>query len=208
MIPSEIENILSGHYDVSRETISRLEIYVSELLKWQERINLIGPSTADDVWKRHIIDSLHLLPLIQTSETSLLDLGSGAGLPGLILAVAGIRHVTLVESDSKKCAFLREAARITHTPLNIENCRIEKLSPKPFEVITSRALAPLGKLLELCECFTDSETICLFPKGKNYSNELDDAMKQWGFEYIKHSGAPGGDGFVLEIRRLRRLHPL
>ncbi len=207
MIATEIEKKLLRDYAVSRETANRLETYVSELLKWQKRINLIGPSTIDEIWTRHIFDSLHLLSFIKNRETSLLDMGSGAGLPGLVMAIAGMGDVTLVESDQKKAAFLREAARLTNAPLIIQNCRVEELPPRRYDIVTARALAPLGGLFDLSECFTDVKTICLFPKGKNYSNELEDAKTRWDFDCIPHPGACGSDGFVLEIRRLTRLHP-
>lgn len=207
-MPGEIEPILEKEFSVSRETAETLGLYVEHLHRWQQKINLIGPSTVHETWQRHIFDSLHLLQFISDRETPLIDIGSGAGLPGLILAIAGMKHVTLVESDSKKCAFLREAARLCKISVSIENCRVEKLQPKPYGVITSRALAPLGRLFEWCECFTNDETICLFPKGKNYSKEIDDAKQDWSFECIKHPPGSGSDGFVLEISQIRRLKPL
>ena len=98
---------------VSRETLERLKIYVELLLKWQRAINLIGPGTIADVWGRHVLDCGQLMPYIPRDKTPVVDIGSGAGLPGLIFAIMGVPDIKLVESDSRKCSFLREAARVT-----------------------------------------------------------------------------------------------
>src|SRR5579863_7255133 len=113
---------LSG---VSRETVARLEAYAGLLVRWSAHINLVGANTLDDLWRRHFLDSAQLLTHLPAATQSLIDLGSGAGFPGLVLAIAGVPHVELVESDARKCVFLREAARITAAPVVIHNSRIE-----------------------------------------------------------------------------------
>src|SRR5216684_2729900 len=115
---------LSG---VSRETLARLEAYAELLREWSVRINLVGAATLGDLWRRHFLDSAQLLRHVPLGTQSLIDLGSGAGFPGLVLAIAGVKGVELVEADSRKCAFLREAARITAAPVQIRNTRIEAL---------------------------------------------------------------------------------
>src|SRR5439155_10609992 len=110
---------------VSRETLSRLEAYAALLTQWSARINLVGRDTIPDLWRRHILDSAQLWPLIPEVVRNLIDLGSGAGFPGLVLAILGVPGVELVEADSRKCAFLREAARITEADVEIRPCRIQ-----------------------------------------------------------------------------------
>src|SRR5262249_5471779 len=119
---------LLERFNVSRESKSRLETYVSILLAWQERINLIGPSTVPQVWERHVADSLQLIALLPPKTQIIADLGSGAGIPGLILAIATGHHVTLYESNGKKCAFLREAIRQTGAPATVYQTRIEAIA--------------------------------------------------------------------------------
>ena len=134
---------------VSRETLERLKIYVELLLKWQRAINLIGPGTIADVWGRHVLDCGQLMPHIPKDKAPIVDIGSGAGLPGLILAIMGVPDIKLVEADSRKCSFLREAARVTKTPVEIVESRVEHLEDLAAGVIAARALAPLTKLTEL-----------------------------------------------------------
>src|SRR5437660_4118565 len=119
---------------VSRETLPRLDAYAELLRRWSPRINLVAASTLDDLWRRHFLDSAQLLPLVPSAARSLIDLGSGAGFPGLVLAILGVPGVELVEADSRKCAFLREAARIAAAPVMIRNARIESLSAHQLDV--------------------------------------------------------------------------
>lgn len=162
---------------VSRETLERLEIYAALLIQWQSRINLVGRSTIDDLWHRHMLDSAQLLPLLPDRVRVLVDLGSGAGFPGLVLAVLGVPEVHLVESDSRKAAFLREVSRETATPVILHAERIERVPPFPADAITARALAPLAVLLPLAARFAAPHTVCLFPKGQDIARELTAASK-------------------------------
>ncbi len=122
--------------NVSRETLARLERYAELLEKWNRRINLVGRGTIDDLWRRHMLDSAQLLPLIPDSAESLVDLGSGAGFPGLVLAICGVENVHLIESDRKKSAFLREVARETAAPVTIHNKRIEEIESFQVDIDT------------------------------------------------------------------------
>ena len=157
---------------VSRETLDRLETYAALLAKWQRRINLVGRSTLDDLWRRHMFDSAQLLPLLPEGVRTLVDLGSGAGFPGLVLAILGVPEVHLIESDSRKAAFLREVSRETSTPVDIHVARIERVPAFVADVVTARALAPLGKLLDLASRFADDRTVMIFPKGQDVDREL------------------------------------
>lgn len=191
--------------DVSRETLERLEIYVELLLKWQCAINLIGPRTVADVWGRHVLDCGQLMRYIPKDRSPVVDIGSGAGLPGLILAIMGVPDVKLVESDSRKCTFLREAARITKTPVEIVESRIEHLKNIAAGVVTARALAPLTTLTELSQSVTKRNTIYLFLKGKDLKNELTDLKKNWKMNWEVHPSVTNPDGSILKMESVARV---
>lgn len=159
--------------------VERLAAYLDLLNRWQHRINLVGPATLADPWRRHVLDSAQLVPLIPAAAESLVDLGSGAGFPGLVVAILADVRVTLVESDARKAAFLAEAARITATRAAIRVGRIESLSPEPADVVTARALAPLPKLLEYAVKWLAPNGVCLFPKGRAVAGELTAAERTW-----------------------------
>src|SRR5260221_5943603 len=174
---------LLERFNVSRESKSRLETYVSLLLAWQQRINLIGSSTAHQVWERHTADSLQLIALLPPETRIIADLGSGAGIPGLILAIATGHHVRLYESNGKKCAFLREAIRQTRAPAAVYQNRIEVIGPdmnKPrADVVMARAFSPLERLLEYAAPFLAEGAVGLFHKGQDVDLELTRATKYW-----------------------------
>ena len=194
---------INAVFPVSHETVDRLKIYQSLLLKWQPKINLVSNSTIDDSWNRHFIDSIQVAKFISSNNT-ILDVGSGAGFPGMVLAINGYNNVTMVESDQRKCIFLREVSRETKTKVIIQNDRIEKLNQNYFDVITSRACANVSQLFSWVEKFVSHGTKCLFHKGKNYSIELDDAKKEWEFSYIIHPSVIEEGSVILEISDLKR----
>jgi 16S rRNA (guanine527-N7)-methyltransferase len=184
---------------VSRETLARLEAYAELLIRWSARINLVGRDTLADLWRRHMLDSAQLLPVVPEGAQSLIDLGSGAGFPGLVLAILGIRSVELVEADSRKAAFLREAARVTESNPTIRPCRIATVPPHPVDVVSARALAPLDRLLDLARPFIGPATICLFPKGENVGQELTVALKGWTMTVSMHHSIADPRGVVLRL---------
>jgi len=173
---------------VSRETTARLDRFVAELLTWQQRINLIAPSTEPTLWTRHIADSLQLLALAPQAKIWV-DFGSGAGFPGLVLACAladtpGAR-VHLVESNGKKAAFLREAVRATGAPAVVHQVRIVDFIDNrhgPIEIVTARALAPLAELLAAAYPLLKTGAAALFPKGQDVGIELTEAAKCWNVQ--------------------------
>ena len=172
--------------DVSRETREKLELLERELRRWQAIKNLVGPATLDRIWDRHIVDSLQLLDLAPEARTWL-DLGSGAGFPGLVLAIAGAERglrVHLVESNSRKCAFLRHVVRLAGAPATIHEARLEAVIPGfvgQADVVSARALAALPLLLEWTEPLLKAGAIGLFPKGRDAEIELTEARKRWTF---------------------------
>ncbi len=188
---------------VSRETLTRLEAYVALLQKWNRRINLVSRASLEDVWRRHVLDSSQLMAFLPPAPAGrprvILDLGSGAGLPGLGLAILGAGEVHLVESDGRKAAFLREAARIAETPVQIHACRIEAVTPFPVDVVTARALAPLPRLLALAGPFLGPDTHCLFLKGAGVAAELEAARSAWDFSMESHPSCTYCSGAVLVI---------
>ncbi len=193
---------------VSRETLDRLERYAALLIKWQKAINLVGGDSLGDLWRRHFLDSAQLYPLVPPQARTLLDLGSGAGFPGLVLAILGVPEVHLVESDSRKAAFLREAARVTGLTspgqVTLHSRRVEQLEPWPVDVITARGCADLDKLLTYGEPFLQPETICLFPKGRTVNEELTRAEKNWTMTVQRRSSTTDASGVILQIGHIRR----
>lgn len=157
---------------VSRETLGRLQTYAALLRKWSRSINLVGRSTLNDLWRRHMLDSAQLYPLIPNDAHSLVDLGSGAGFPGMVLAIMGVRDVHLIEADKKKCAFLRQVARETATDVTIHVARIEEVGSFRSDVVVARALASLPQLLDFASGFADEHSILLFLRGRGVDLEL------------------------------------
>jgi 16S rRNA (guanine527-N7)-methyltransferase len=189
---------------VSRETLSRLEAYAALLIQWSTRINLVGRDTLPDLWRRHILDSAQLRPLIPDSSRSLIDLGSGAGFPGLVLAILDVPGVELVEADTRRCAFLREAARITEAKVTLRPCRIQAVPPHPVDVVTARACAPLDRLLDLAEPFLAPKTLCLFPKGERFEEELTLAREDWTMSASVEQSLSDRRGVILRLQQVAR----
>ena len=189
---------------VSRETLARLEDYADLLTRWSTRINIVGRDTLPDLWRRHILDSAQLHSLIPSAAQNLIDLGSGAGLPGLVLAILGVPGVELVEADSRKAAFLREAARITGAKVAIRPCRVQAVPPHPVDVVTARACAPLDRLLDLAAPFLAPGTLCLFPKGERFSEELTLARKDWTMSVSVEQSLSDRRGVVLRLQQVAR----
>jgi 16S rRNA (guanine527-N7)-methyltransferase len=197
-------------FGVSRETIDKLLAYEALLRQWQKTINLVAPSTLDAIWSRHFADSAQLLALAPPDAKRWLDLGSGAGFPGLVLAVmlAGREgaKVSLIESDSRKAAFLSEVARRTGAPVDIRPERIEKAATQsslgPVDVITARALAPLPRLLELAAPAFSAHTLGLFLKGREAEAEVDAARERWAFDAALQPSLSDASGRIVVIRAL------
>ncbi|MGH7154317.1 MAG: 16S rRNA (guanine(527)-N(7))-methyltransferase RsmG [Acetobacteraceae bacterium] len=192
----------SAPNDSSRET--RLVAFTDLLLRWNRRVNLIAPADETLIRERHIRDSLQLDALIPDGADRGIDLGSGAGFPGLILAFATGIPFALIEADKRKAAFLREAARVLEAPVEVHSCRIEAATVSPALLITARAVAPLPRLLDLAAPLLVPGGTCLFPKGMTSESELTAAAAQWqmNVERIPSRTAPGG--VILRITELHR----
>lgn len=187
-------------------TLDRLAAYLDVLAHWQRRINLVGGSTLADPWRRHILDSAQLVAHLPPSPEPIVDLGSGAGLPGLILAIVTRRPVTLVDSDARKCAFLREAARITDSRVTVLNQRIEMLPAATAAVITARALAPLDRLLVPISSILHPLGVALLLKGRTADEELTLASKLWKITATKVPSLSDPDGWVVKLQEIEPRH--
>ncbi len=194
---SPIEEFLAG---VPRGTRERLESYRKLLVEWQSHINLVGSTHA--LWERHFLDSAQLITMLPNLRCPIADLGTGAGFPGMVLAILGATDVHLVESNRKKIAFLREVARLTDTRVTIHAGRIETLDAGPFDVITSRALADLSTLFAYAAPLMKPGSICLFPKGKNYSIEVEHASRKWQFDLQEVRSQTEQASVILIIKHL------
>lgn len=195
--------------DVSRETLERLEVYVDLVRKWNPKINLVSKPSLDDIWQRHIADSVQLNNLAPSGDTWV-DLGSGGGFPGIVLAILGLeaatdREFTLIESDHRKSTFLRTAIRELELKAQVLSQRIEEVPPLKADVLSARALADLDTLLGFASRHLHPAGTALFPKGETWEKEEHAAREQWSYscEVIKSKTNP--DAAILKIKDILRV---
>ena len=199
MTPDQIGELLN----VSRETIEKFQLYLTLLEKWQRRINLVSKSTLADAWQRHILDSGQLAAYYPPQTRQILDVGSGAGFPGLVLAIMGGVTVDLVESDQRKAVFLLTVIRELGLPAKVHNQRIETMPNFYPDVITARALAPVPKLLNLIETQLHSDGVCLFLKGASVEDELTNLQSYSTMVATTYPSLSSANGVVLELKNPR-----
>lgn len=204
---SERHEILN---DVSRETFEHLELLADLLRKWNPKINLVSKSTIQDLWDRHIIDSVQVYDQVPTKTGHWVDVGSGGGFPGLVVAIlnAGEGYpyqVTLIESDLRKCTFLRTVLRETGVQATVLTERIEKAPKQDASVFSARALADLNLLLEFSEHHLAQDGVCLFPKGVNWKKEVLAAEESWSFEWEHINSITQEGAVILKIREVKRV---
>lgn len=200
--------------NVSRESLEKLRTYVAELLHWQASINLISPSTVGHVWHRHVCDGLQLADYLSGEENLIIDIGSGAGIPGIPLAIwleerNPSAEVVMIESNSKKAAFLKHASRVCKLTTRIINTRVELLGKSDLkqvaDVCVARAVAPLPTLLDLTAKLPFHPQRMLFLKGQDVDAELTEATKCWNISFSKHSSRTQQNGCILEIKEAERV---
>lgn len=201
--------VFTSHFDVSRETIARLDVYEVLLKKWNPRINLVSRSTLDDIWCRHFLDSAQVWHHIPTGATKWLDFGSGAGFPGLVCAVIAREknpdlEFVLVESDQRKCAFLMNASRELGLKARILSQRIEDIPPQHADIISARAVASLRQLLTMSLPHTYKSSVLLFPKGNSYESELTEARKHWHIDAQVIESLTDSGSVILKIEEFER----
>jgi 16S rRNA (guanine527-N7)-methyltransferase len=194
-------------FAVGSVTLDRLHLLVAELRKWNPAINLVAASTLADAWRRHIAESAHLADLVEP-PVHWADLGSGGGFPGLVVAIllaerSPQSRITLVESDGRKAAFLRQTATLAGVSVVVINRRIEEVPALRAGVVSARALAPLVRLLPLVHRHIAPDGIGLLPKGVRVAEELASVAGTWSFDLRRHPAPSTGGGDVLEIRNLR-----
>jgi 16S rRNA (guanine527-N7)-methyltransferase len=193
---------------VSRETLDRLTAYAGLLAKWNRRINLIGRGSEADLWRRHILDSAQLAPLIPKTAKTIADAGTGAGLPGLILSILNTSaSFALIEPDRRKAAFLREAIRASQSSAIVHEKRIEEVDLPSQDVVVARALAPLDRLLEMVEKLVSIHTVCIFPKGAGAEQELTEARTRWKMQVRQVPSRTDPAGRILVLTEVARVRP-
>lgn len=176
-----------------------MQEYIDLLIKWNQKINLIGKSTLDDIYERHIRDSMQLLKFIEPTDR-VVDVGSGAGLPGIVLALSGVKDVTLVEADIRKAAFLMQASMLASHKVSIVNKRVEDVNLE-CDVLTARAFASINDIMKFCSKITVVKKMLLL-KGRQVESEIIEAQKNWSFDYVLHPSEIQQDSWVVELRRL------
>jgi 16S rRNA (guanine527-N7)-methyltransferase len=195
-------------FDVSRETFEKLEIYHALLLKWQKAINLVSPKTLDDSWNRHFIDSMQILNFVADDAKIIADIGSGGGFPGMLIAISRPDiFVNLIESDERKCHFLRTVSRETSSPVQAYDVRIEKSYDVCVpDIVTARALANLSDLLGLVLPWVEKnpKLECLFMKGQNAENEIQDAQECYEFDCECYDSVTDSDAKILKISNIKK----
>lgn len=193
--------------DVSRETLGRLTLYADELVKWQRAKNLVANSTLNERWRRHFLDSAQLDGLIRQhfdAPIKILDIGSGAGFPGLVLSIMGLGSVELIEANGRKCVFMNQVARQTAAPAKAINERIEKLAPRQIDVVTSRACAKVEQLLVWAEPFLSPTTEMWLLKGEGVEEELTQACASWNMDIERFKSRSSEDGVILRLSTIKK----
>lgn len=205
---SLVQEIVGG-LSVSRETIAALHAFEAEVRRWTATVNLVSRGSVADLWDRHIADSAQTFQACPPNARRWLDLGSGGGFPGLVVAILARElrpdlHVTLVESDQRKATFLRQAAQKLGVDVDVLAKRIESLPPQGADVVSARALAPLADLLELAAPHLKSDGLALFPKGARHAEEIAEAKRSWTFDLETLPSATQPDAVLLMIRKFHR----
>lgn len=186
--------------NISRETIDALEKYQSLTLKWNKTINLVSCNTEHEFWVRHILDSLQLMKYINDQNIHLIDVGSGGGFPGIVLSIAGIKNVTLVESDIRKSIFLLQASKISSNKVKVLNQRIEGVK-LDCDILTSRAFAQLEKIFVYTKHINVRNKYLLF-KGEQYQKEIEITKKRWSFCHSVYDSETSNNSKILEISNI------
>ncbi|MEO9779530.1 MAG: 16S rRNA (guanine(527)-N(7))-methyltransferase RsmG [Sedimentitalea sp.] len=207
MTPSQTDN--GQNLNVSRETLDRLKTFADLVQKWNPRINLVSRSSLDNLWSRHIVDSIQVFEASNKSG-HWVDLGSGGGFPGVVVAILAAgecpdMQVTLIESDQRKCAFLRTAVRETGVQCRVFSKRIEAVETQEADILSARALTNLSGLLEFAERHLSTGGIALFPKGVTWQKEVAEAQQRWRFEFEPIESSTEAGAVILKVKGMSRV---
>ena len=192
------------NYNLQKEEIKKIDTYIRELKKHNATTNLVGASTLLNPWERHICDSLQIMSVIKNKNKTILDMGTGAGLPGVVLSIIGYNHVTMVDSKIKKTNFVEHALKLLNLKGVVVNSRLENLKKQNFDYITSRALSSLNNLFNYSLLFSNKNTTLVFLKGRNVNNEIIEAKKNFSFDFKIFQSKTSGDGNLITINKLKK----
>jgi len=192
-----------SEFDLNKIQVDKIDFYLSSLIEHNKHTNLVGKSTIENIWDRHVLDCLQLTKYIINKKLKILDLGTGAGLPGVLFSIVGYQKVLMVDSVKKKTDFVRKIIKELSLTAKIQNKRIEKPPTSQHDIIVSRALAPLVKLLTYARMYSNKNTTSLFLKGRNVTSEIDIASKIYCFDFEKIKSLSSDDGCVLKINNIR-----
>ena len=192
-----------SEFVLNKTQVDKIDFYLSSIIKHNKHTNLVGKSTIENIWDRHVLDCLQLTKHITNKKLKILDLGTGAGLPGVLLSIVGYQRVLMIDSVKKKTDFVRQITKELSLAAKIQNKRIEKPPTSQHDIIVSRALAPLVKLLTYARMYSNKNTTLLFLKGRNAIIEIDIASKKFFFEFEKIKSLSSDEGCVLKINNIK-----
>ena len=192
-----------SEFVLNKTQVDKIDYYLSSIIEHNKHTNLVGKSTIENIWDRHVLDCLQLTKYIINKKLKILDLGTGAGLPGVLFSIVGYQKVLMMDSVKKKTDFVRKIIKELSLTAKIQNKRIEKPPMSQHNIVVSRALAPLVKLLTYARMYSNKNTTSLFLKGRNANSEIDIASKVYFFEFEKIKSLSSDDGCVLKINNIR-----
>ena len=187
------------YFSLSKNQVEKIEFFISQIINYNKHTNLVGKSTIENIWERHVLDCLQLSKHINEKKLKIFDIGTGAGLPGVLLSIIGYKNVLMVDSVKKKTDFIKRVVKELTLSARVQNKRIEKVKEVKQDIIVSRALAPLSTLLTYALLHSEKNTTLLFLKGRSVNNEIEIAMKNFDFDFKKFESVSSGDGCILQI---------
>ena len=189
--------------NLNKKQVKKIEFFLTSIVDYNKHTNLIGKSTIENIWDRHVLDCLQLTKYISHKNMKIVDLGTGAGLPGILLSIVGYKNVQMVDSVKKKTDFVRKIIKELSLSAKIYNKRIEKPPVSQHDIVISRALAPLTKLLTYARMYSNKNTTSLFLKGRSVNSEISMAMNDFIFDYKKIKSSSASDGIILEVKNIK-----
>tara|TARA_B100001123_G_C15268525_1_gene1009343 strand:+ start:108 stop:722 length:615 start_codon:yes stop_codon:yes gene_type:complete len=193
-------------FNITSAKEKKFNKFIYELKNYNKKTNLVGRSTLTNPWNSHIIDSVQITSFIKNKNSSILDLGTGAGLPGIVLAIMGYKNVSVVDSNNKKINFIKGVQKKLNLNLKVFLSRIEKIEKKSYEYLTSRALAKLNKLFTYSQNLSNKDTVLIFLKGKTVNDEINEAKMNWVFDFETKQSYSDPRGKILIVKNLMHKH--